>query len=267
MKSIYIENLKCFNLARTLLCGQCFRFDILGENEFKVYAGNKCIIAKQIDDTLILEGTDRTEFDAFWRDYFDLDRDYERLDALLCTDKVLSMASPFAKGIHILKQDPFETLCSFIISQNNNIPRIKGIIARLCELFGDKFDDDYYGFPSADKLAQMSVDDLAPIRSGFRAKYLIDAANKVASGEINLSLPYTIPLDEAREYLKQIKGVGDKVADCVLLFAYGRFESFPKDVWIKRIMTENYPDGLPEKFNDIAGIAQQYLFHYFRNEA
>ncbi len=266
MKSIYIENLKCFNLARTLLCGQCFRFNLLEDNRYEIIAGNKKIFAKQVDDTLILEGTDRTEFDQFWHDYFDFGRDYEKLDALLCTDKVLSVASPYAKGIHILKQEPFETLCSFIISQNNNIPRIKGIISRLCELCGEKIDDDTYAFPTADKIAKLTVDDLAPIRSGFRAKYLVDAANKVASGEIDLSLPYTMPLDEAREYLKQIKGVGDKVADCVLLFAYGRFDSFPKDVWIKRIMAENYPDGLPEKFEDVAGIAQQYLFHYFRNE-
>lgn len=266
MKSVSIDNLKCFNLARTLLCGQCFRFNLLEDNSYEVIAGNKKIVAKQVNDTLILEGIDRKEFDNFWREYFDLDRDYEKLDALLCTDKVLSTASPYAKGIHILKQDPFETLCSFIISQNNNIPRIKGIISRLCELCGEIIDDTHYAFPTVDKLAQMSVEDLAPIRSGFRAKYLVDAAQKVASKEVDLSLPYTMPLDDAREYLKQIKGVGDKVADCVLLFAYGRFESFPKDVWIKRIMAENYPDGLPEKFEKVAGIAQQYLFHYFRNE-
>lgn len=267
MNKIIIQNLKCFSLDRTLLCGQCFRFDFLGENRYKVFSKDKSVIAQQIDNDLIFEGINRQEYDSFWRDYFDLDRDYEMIDSLLCTDEILSVASPYAKGIHILKQDPFETLCSFIISQNNNIPRIKGIISRLCELLGEKMDDGHFAFPTCDSLAKLSAEDLAPIRSGFRAKYLIDAAQKVASGEVDLSLPYSMSVDEAREYLKQIKGVGDKVADCVLLFAYGKFDSFPKDVWIKRIMSEHYPDGFPERFNSICGIAQQYLFHYFRNEA
>lgn len=266
MDRVVIQNPDCFSLDRTLLCGQCFRFGLLGKNKYEIIAGNRRIVAEQQDNYFIIEGTDRCEYENFWRQYFDMDREYEALDKLLCTDRVLAMASPYAKGIHILKQDPFETLCSFIISQNNNIPRIKGIISRLCELCGESISDNCFAFPTADKLARLSVEDLAPIRSGFRAKYLVDAAQKVSLGQIDLSLPYGMPLEEAQNYLMQIKGVGPKVADCVLLFAYGRFDSFPKDVWIKRIMEENYPDGLPDRFDSVKGIAQQYLFHFFRNE-
>ena len=140
MKSVTVENLKCFNLARTLLCGQCFRFEEIENGKFEIIAKCKKIVASQKGDCLILEGIDREEYESYFRDYFDIDRDYETLDKLLCTDKTLRLASPYSKGIHILKQEPFETLCSFIISQNNNIPRIKGIISRLCELLGDEIE-------------------------------------------------------------------------------------------------------------------------------
>ena len=175
----------------------------------------------------------------------------------------------------MLKQDPWETLVSFIISANNNIPRIKKIIESLCENFGNKIkygDAVYNTFPDSSVISRLSVEQLDVIKSGFRAKYIIDAATKVADGTINLDLIYDMDTVTAREYLKQIRGVGNKVADCILLFAYQKFDVFPKDVWIKKVLNDLY--GVNEKdfdtfvvehFGDLAGFAQQYLFYYMRD--
>ena len=156
-------------------------------------------------------------------------------------------------------------MCSFIISQNNNIPRIKGIIERLCTFFGEDLGGGDFSFPSAERLAVLSEQDLAPIRSGFRAKYILDAARRVASGETELEKVAAMPIDEARAELQKIKGVGPKVAECALLYGFGRAEAFPVDVWVKRIMQELYPEGLPACTENVEGIAQQYLFHWRRN--
>ena len=168
-----------------------------------------------------------------------------------------------AGGIRILKQEPWETVCSFIISQNNNIPRIKGIIERLCENFGEKIEGGF-AFPSAEKIAALSLEELAVIRSGFRAKYILDAARKFASGEISSERLEQLSTDEARSQLMKIYGVGEKVADCVLLFAFARIDAFPKDVWIKRAMEKLFSGDLPECAVPYAGIVQQYIFHFAR---
>ena len=168
-------------------------------------------------------------------------------------------------GIRILKQEPWEALCSFIISQNNNIPRITGIIDRLCSTWGEKNEKGEYSFPSYEILAGLTVEDLAPLKAGFRSKYILDAAQKLKNKEIDLNKIYSATMDEAREELMKIKGVGKKVADCTLLYGFGRMEAFPVDVWVKRIVEELYPDGLPECIKGNEGIAQQYLFHWRRN--
>lgn len=164
-----------------------------------------------------------------------------------------------------MRQEPWEALCSFIISQNNNIKRIKGIVERLCQSFGEPIADGVYNFPSYEVLARLSETDLAPLRCGFRARYIIDASRKVSSGEVNLERLKTCPIDEARQELIKITGVGAKVAECALLYGCGRIEGFPMDVWMKRAMTALFPDGLPECALPYAGIAQQYIFHYVRS--
>ena len=147
---------------------------------------------------------------------------------------------------------------------NNNIPRIKGIVSRLCENFGEKTGGGYT-FPSAEVISNCTVEDLAPLRSGFRAKYIIDAAKKVSDGTVDFARIDREPIEFGRENLMQIKGVGAKVAECTLLYGFHKLEAFPVDVWVKRIMAEMYPDGLPECVKGTEGIAQQYLFHYRRN--
>ncbi len=261
---IYLKNAANFNLAQTLDCGQAFRWR---QNENGVWSGivaDKCIELYEDNGDIIITGSTENDFKSLWKNYFDLDRDYENIIRAVSADKKVKAAAEFSSGIRILNQDPWEALCSFIISQNNNIPRIKGIIERLCENFGQKI-VDRYTFPSAEVLAPLSPDDLAPIRSGFRAKYIIDAATKVASGEILLENLKTTDFNTAREKLMTIKGVGPKVADCVLLFGLGHIEAFPQDVWIKRAMAQMFEGELPQCAVPYAGIVQQYIFYYIRN--
>ncbi len=259
-----------FSLRDTLLCGQCFRWNETAPNVFTGTVGDKTLTILQEGDTLLLKGCTMQDFDDVWRDYFDLARDYGAIKALMYTDPALQRAIDNAPGLRVLRQPPWETLCSFIISQNNNIGRIKGIVARLCECFGRPITDSRgkataYSFPDAHTIAALQETDLAPLRAGWRAGYIMDAATKVASGEVPFDRLYHCDIDDARTMLRTIKGVGPKVADCVLLYGFTRTEAFPLDVWMKRAMELYYPNGLPDCAKDYPGIAQQYLFHYIRS--
>ena len=261
--NIILHNLQSFNLAQTLDCGQAFRFCESDGVWSAVVFGKKIDIA-QIGEDIIIYNMKKAEFMENFYGYFTLDIDYDLIKSQLSADENLKSAIDYCGGIRLLRQDKWECLCSFIISQNNNIPRIKGIIERLCENFGEKTKGGYT-FPSYEKIATLTVEDLSVLRAGFRAKYIIDASKKCANGEIDFDLLDTAPLDTAREELKKIKGLGNKVADCVLLFSCSRFDAFPRDVWINRVVSELYPNGLPECFGTYGGIAQQYLFHWRRN--
>lgn len=252
-----------FDLAKTFTCGQCFRWKEQENGSFAGIVRKRMIVLTRCGDEITLDGIDDGEFPE-WEDYFDLKTDYSAYIRRFSEDKTLRAACESSAGIRILRQEPFETLLSFIISQNNNIPRITGIIERFCENFGEKTDGGY-AFPTAEALRGITPEDLAPLRAGFRAKYLADAIEKVNSGEVDLSELCGLSTDDARERLKLIKGVGDKVADCVLLFAYRKTDAFPKDVWVKRVLAEFYPEGLPECVKGAEGIAQQFLFDYVRN--
>ncbi len=253
----------CLDLKQTLFCGQCFRFKETGNNTFEGIAENRFVRLRQLEDGIEID-TEEKDL-PFWKSYFDFELDYDKLIERFCLDETLKLACEGRK-IRVLRQAPFETLISFIISQNNNIKRIAGIIDRLCENFGEKIVCGY-AFPTAKAMKDLSEEDLAPLRAGFRAKYIVDAVKKVNSGEVDFEKIQKLPDDEAREALKVIKGVGDKVADCVLLFGLHRLAAVPKDVWIKRINAHYYPDGYPECMGEYAGIAQQYLFDYARNDA
>ncbi len=263
--NIYIKGIEEFDLPHTLDCGQAFRWKCDENGVWSGVAGDKFLsLEKLADGTVVLYNTTTDEFENFWKDYFDLDRDYQTIRQILSQNETLKAAADYSYGIRILNQQPFETLCSFIISQNNNISRIKGIIERLCENFGEN-KNGYFAFPTAEKMASLSVEDLAPLRSGFRAKYLIDAAQKVASGEVDLYHLRYFSLEQAREELMKIKGVGPKVADCALLFSHHHDRAFPKDVWINRALDTLFGGELPDIANDYAGIAQQYIFFYARD--
>ena len=252
-----------FDLGQTLNCGQCFRFSKSENGRYCGVALDKYFEFETKNSNLLVY-CDSPFTDEEIIDYYDFGRDYEKINAILSCDKTMKKAIEYAGGIRVLRQPHWETLCSFILSQNNNIKRISGIIERLCECFGDKTTSGHYSFPSAERIASLTLDDLAPIRSGFRAKYVLDAAKKVVSGEIDFNEILNSDYDTAHKILMRINGVGPKVADCVLLFGFNKLEAFPKDVWIKKALSEFYPDGIPDFFYKYGGIAQQYLFHYIR---
>ena len=260
--NIVLSETECFDVGLCLDCGQAFRWKQNENGEWQGVAHGKSLKIKQEGSTVILFNTTEEDFRDVWCKYFDLERDYKAI-VNSYTDESLKIACKEYSGIRILKQDEWEAICSFIISANNNIPRIKGIIKRLCETFGEDTGDGY-SFPTADRLADLTVEDLAPLRAGFRAKYIIDAARKISSGEVDIEKIKNLPFDEAKAELLKIKGVGEKVAQCALLYGFGRIEAFPVDVWVKRIVAELYPNGLPECIKGTEGIAQQYLFHWRR---
>jgi N-glycosylase/DNA lyase len=175
----------------------------------------------------------------------------------------------YGSGIRLLRQEKWETLCSFIISQNYNIPRIRSLIEAISRRYGDKIDSwsvgDFYSFPTAKRIANASIDELRELKVGFRAPYIYDAATKVASGELDLESLNSLTTDELLASLMSIKGVGLKVASCVALFAYGRLDCFPIDVWVKRVIEKYYPEGFDHTvLPNTAGLVQQYLFYYER---
>lgn len=243
--------------------GQTFRWQKIEEHRYFGYCLDTPLDISENGEEFTFKDTDEETFLNVWAPYFDLERDYEALRNFYSNDKTLKTACCCSKGIRLLKQDGWEALVSFILSSNNNITRIKGIIDRLTK--------HYCGhFPSADELSRETQESLSYLRAGFRAKYILDAANKVSCGEVDLENIGQLKYEDAKEKLKKIKGVGPKVADCVLLSGFAKTEAFPVDVWMKRVLSEYYPEGFPEVFYETRGIAQLYLFNYirkFRNAA
>ncbi len=261
---IYIKNASCFDLTQTLDCGQAFRWSQNSDGVWCGIAFGKYIELTYENKDIVILHTSKDDFNNIWRNYLDIDRDYGQIIREVSIDPTVKTAAEYCSGIRLLNQEPWEALCSFIISQNNNIPRIKGIIERLCENFGKKIDGGY-AFPTAETISKLTLDDLAVIRSGFRAKYILDAAQKVASGQINLYELKNIDYDTARAKIMAIKGVGPKVADCVLLYGLEHKNAFPRDVWINRALDQMFNGQIPDCVKDYGGIVQQYIFHYIRN--
>lgn len=308
----YLIGVSDLNLKDTFECGQCFRWNANDDGSYTgvVTTGRESRAARlsleeRADGTFLRivesdpdgcwEGEGAADHEpagsgdsgsvcdpdgeARWRRYLDLDRDYGAIKKTLSAgDEKMRTAIGTGAGIRILNQDNFETLISFIISQNNNIPRIKKCIDFLCQLYGEElgvFDGLMrQGFPSPERLAHLTPQELAPLHLGYRDTYIIDAAKKVAEdGGEALSHLADMSYAEAFSYVSGIRGVGPKVANCVLLFAGQHFEAFPVDVWVKRVMTEIYGisdrkeiEAFAEKnFGDLSGFAQQYLFNYMRN--
>ena len=261
---IRVTGAEDISLSDTLCCGQSFRWRAV-EVGFRGTAFGRTVTVCKEGGDLLIKGTSQEDFDSIWKSYFDLTTDYVAIrQDLSQKHPVLCEAAKFAPGIHILRQEPFEALISFIISSNNNIKRIEGIVDRLCENFGEKLPEGSYAFPTPEKLAKLSEEDLAPLRAGFRNRYILDAARKVYSGEVDLELCRTLPFADAKAKLMTIVGVGSKVADCVLLYGLHRTEAFPMDVWMKRAMSTLFPGVDPSEFGEYAGVAQQYIFHYAR---
>lgn len=261
---IVLENIRCLDLDLTLDCGQAFRWEKQEDGSWSGVVKGVFLNISKTDNTILLKNTTKENFENIWLDYFDFNKNYVKICDTLKQDSLLAPTVDEYYGIRILNQDSWEALCSFVISQQNNIKRIKGIISRLCKAYGDEVRSGFYSFPSAEKLSSLTVADFEELRMGYRAKYLEKLSKDVADGKIDLEKIKALTLDEARKELLNIYGVGIKVANCALLFGFGFYDAFPVDVWMKRVM-EYYPDGLPECFDGIGGIAQQYLFHWARN--
>ena len=271
---LILTGIKNFIPAQILDCGQCFRWLSSNNSYIGITHGRRLEITLETGrvDKLILKNVTRDEFETIWCDYFDLGRDYGELRRIYAADATLNEAITFSPGLRLIRQDPWEVLVTFILSQNSNIPRIKGMVARLCEIFGAAVPGGNstgggFSFPTPEALATLSADDLSAVKCGYRDKYIIDAARRVAEGRLNLENLQNKPSEDVRRALMEVSGVGPKVADCVLLYGFGRVERYPLDVWMKRVMAKYYPEGFPRELEDTAGIAQQFLFHYARSNA
>ncbi|MEG0019059.1 MAG: DNA glycosylase [Oscillospiraceae bacterium] len=261
---IYL-NIQDFSLEETFLCGQAFRFDPF-EKGFKGFmAGALCYVRYEGENlwVQVLNVPITEELVGAIYHFLALDIDYATLKKKFSQDETLKKAIEYARGIRVLNQGFFETLITFIISQNNNIPRIKKLADTLAQRYGSSAQDSF-AFPTAEQLKEVTQQDYMDMKFGFRAKYLYDAVQKVVSGEIKEENIKAMTYPDAKNYLMQIKGVGPKVADCVLLFSCEKYESFPHDVWINRAMEIMFPEGLPQVCCGYEGIAQQYIFHYAR---
>ncbi|MBQ7793343.1 MAG: 8-oxoguanine DNA glycosylase [Clostridia bacterium] len=276
--NLTLEQVTDFELCHVFDCGQCFRWEREGENAYFGVAFGKALLLEKQGDNLIFHGVTAEEFEKIWHGYFDFGRDYSAVKTKLGADGVMAEAIAFGEGIRILNQEPFEALISFIISASNNIPRIKGIISRLCENFGEEIsymERRCYAFPTPERLATLTLDEISVIRAGFRDKYILAAANAVADGSFDLERVRKLSTREAKTALMTLNGVGSKVSDCALLFGLGKCDSFPIDVWIKRIMEHCYFGGketaaseiaeyAARNFGEYGGFAQQYLFYWAR---
>lgn len=262
---VILKDIKCLDIEISAFCGQAFRWKKTEDGFIKGTVRGKTAVIEKNNDGYFFHDCSKNEFLEIWYPYFDLDTDYDEICDKISPDENIKKAVEMYYGIRILKQEPWEALCSFIISQNNNIPRITGIVERFCRMFGEENEKGEFSFPSYEKLKGLTAEDLAPLRAGFRSKYIIDAAEKLCNKDIDLEKINLMPIEEAREELMKIKGVGPKVAECTLLYGFGKKEAFPVDVWVKRIISELYPAGLPECIKGNEGVAQQYLFHWRRN--
>ena len=281
-----IKNIDSFELKDIFDCGQCFRWNEEDDGSYTgVFKGNVLNVSKN-DKEITFKGVCNGNIKDIVEDYFDLKRDYEKIkEELSKIDENMKTSIEYGKGIRILNQDLFETIISFIISANNNIPRIKGIIERLSKKYGDEIiwnGKEYYAFPTAKSLKDVSVKEYRDLGLGFRDIRLYETVKMILEGKVDLEELENNPnTTKVREKLLTLSGVGPKVADCILLFSdLKRFEVFPIDVWVRRVMNDLYIKNedetkvnkkeieklAQEKFGNLAGLAQQYLF-YWRREA
>ena len=284
---VLIEGVTCFDVGKTFDCGQCFRFDevkdSIHEKEFSGVAFGRFVSFAQDGDKIYIYGSTLSEYESVWKRFLDIERDYVSVESDILqnyTSESLICACEYGRGIRILRQDRFESIISFIISQNNNIPRIKKIIDALSNKCGEPIfigeemkrhlsgNSLPYAFPTAEAIYALGEQGLCDLKVGFRAKYIFDAVSKILNGSLSLDeIELLDDTEKAIEMLCTVKGIGLKVASCALLFGFARLDAFPIDVWIKRVGERHFPevkDFSGELFGQYAGIAQQYLFYYER---
>lgn len=286
-EQIYVlKNVKSFEPKHIFECGQCFRWNLEQDNSYTGVVGRNVLNLKKEQNNIIIKGIGKDNIEDVCTTYFDLNTDYEKIkENLSQIDEHMKKSITYGEGIRILDQDIWEALISFIISANNNIPRIKGIIERISQKYGQEIEwkgKKYYTFPSPEELSKASTEDLRKLGLGFRDKRVFETTRMIANHEIDLqALKKIEDANLVREELLKFPGVGPKVADCIMLFSMKKYEVFPIDVWVKRVMTELYFYVQPgevkvnpnnqkilefaqNKFGSLAGLAQQYLFFWRR---
>lgn len=274
---VLIKDVKNFELSHIFDCGQCFRWNRRPNGNYIGVAFGKVIEVEKKENDVIIYNVSEEEFKNTWCEYFDLNRDYGKIKEELSKDPLLKKSIDFGYGIRLLKQDKLEMLISFIISANNRIPMIKKAIENISKKWGEKLtykDEVFYSFPTIEKLSAASEEEFEECSTGFRAKYLKDTVDKVYSGEFDLNHVASLNDDECHKELQKLMGVGPKVADCIMLFSMEKYSAFPVDVWVKKAMMKFYvaPDVSlkkirdfgRDKFGNLSGFAQQYLFYYAR---
>ena len=262
-----IQHIDNFDLSRICRSGQCFRMVEKEDHLFSVIAGNRQLEVRQMGTECCFYCSQQ-EFDDFWRPYFDLDTDYSAyITRINPRDAYLLRAASFGFGIRILRQDLWEMIASFLISQQNHITRIRRCIQNICDAYGEKMvnvkGEPCYAFPTPESLAVLGEDDLKCCNLGYRSKYVVRAARSVASGEFDLEAVSEMPYRRAREELLKLFGVGEKVADCICLFALHHLQAFPVDTHIYQVLNEHYKRGFPNRrYQGFQGVMQQYIFYY-----
>ena len=282
-----LENATSFEPKHIFECGQCFRWDEEQDGSYTGIVKNNVINVKKVDNSIAFESLGADNLEELVIDYFDLNRDYEKIkDELSKIDEYLANSIKYGSGIRILNQDLWETIISFIISANNNIPRIKGIINRISQKYGTEIEwkgKKYYTFPTVENLAKATVEDLRSLGLGFRDIRVYNTTHKILENQVDLEkLHQEVDTQKVRDTLLTLDGVGPKVADCILLFStLKRFDVFPIDVWVRRVMNDLYIKNedetkvnkkdieklAKEKYGNLEGIAQQYLFYWKRDTA
>lgn len=274
---VIIDN-DCFSIEQICGSGQCFRLDKTADDTYELVAGSRYLKIETRRTGTAKEGAPRAEetvlcctqeeYEQFWKDYFDLTVSYEDIIGRIDSgDRYLKSAARFGSGIRILRQDVWEMIVTFIVSQQNNIPRIKGLIRALSERYGRKLEAadgrTYYTFPKAEELASATEEELRDMKLGYRSRYICATARMAAQKEVDLAAVKEMDYQEAREELMKFPGIGGKVADCICLFALHQMDAFPVDTHIKKALAAHYPDGFPfERYRGCAGVMQQYIFYY-----
>lgn len=285
--SIMIKGVKNFDIKQILECGQCFRWEKISDTNYIVVAYRRVIEIVQNGDDVTIYNTNLNDFEEIWKDYLDLNTNYSELKEELAKDEILRKSVEFGYGIRILNQEPFEMLISFIVSARNSIPAIMKTIKKISERWGDKIEykgNTYYAFPTPEQIKDATLEEIKDTGASFRSKYILDTIGKVNEAlenpnneELkiyNLDYIKSLNTDECHVALQQFMGVGAKVADCIMLFSMAKKSAFPVDVWVKRAMIHFYlaPDVSlnkirvfgRDKFGELSGLAQQYLFYYAR---
>lgn len=280
---VILEGVKNFNIKQILECGQCFRWEKKSELDYIVIAYGRVIEVVQDGDKVTILNSNKEDFNDIWLTYFDLERDYSKIKEELSKDAILKKSVDFGYGIRLLNQDPFELVISFIISARNSIPSIKKTIKKISERWGEKIEyngEVFYTFPTPEILKDVTEDEIRETGASFRSKYIVDTVYRInedlenSDGIYNLDRITSLTDDECHVALQEFKGVGAKVADCIMLFSMSKYSAFPVDVWVKRAMMHFYnaEEGslnkirifARDKFKGLSGFAQQYLFYYAR---